>query len=130
MIDDDSNRFAMAVTAKYRRGTEDEFLYPIKQLQWSVPTKELEVVDLSRLNYLAYFKLQFRADTSCRVDGLLKGLLDLKGRKLDYYPPREFDYDAYMTCLVLHPTLKKLRGTVRPEDYVRRPIPMAVSHLR
>lgn len=120
VIDDDSNRFAMAVTAKYRRGTEDEFLYPIKQLQWSVPTKELEVVDLSRLNYLAYFKLQFRADTSCRVDGLLKGLLDLKGRKLDYYPPREFDYDAYMTCLVLHPTLKKLRGNVRPEDYVRR----------
>ena len=120
VLDEDSDRFAMAVTARYRQGTEDEFLYPIKRLKWSVPTKELEIVDLSRLDHLAYFKLQLKADTSCRVDGMLKGLLNFKGKELDYYPPRAFAYDAYMTCIVLHPTLKKLSEDALPEDYVRR----------
>lgn len=120
VLDADSDRFAMAVTARYRRGTEDEFLYPIKRIRWSVPTKELEIVDLSKLGHLAHFKLQLKADTSCRVDGMLKGLLNFKGKELDYYPPREFAYDAYMTCIVLHPSLKKLPEDALPEDYVRR----------
>lgn len=120
VIDKDPGRFAMAVTARYRRGTEEDFLCPIRRIGWSVPTKELEVVDLSKLDDLAHFKLQFKADTSCRVNGLLKGLLNYKGKELAYYPPREYAYDAYMTCIVLHPKLKHLNERTRPEDYVRQ----------
>ena len=120
VIDREPGRFAMAVTARYRRGTEEDFLCPIRRIGWTVPTKELEVVDLSKLDGLAHFRLQFKADTSCRVNGLLKGLLNFKGKELGYYPPREFAYDAYMTCLVLHPELKQLCERARPEDYVRQ----------
>lgn len=116
----DPGRFAMAVTARYRRGLEDDFLIPIKRLSWSIPTKDMEVVDLSRLNGLAQFKIRLKGDVTYRVNGLLKGLLNLKGQELEFYPHRDFGYDAYMTCIVLDPTFRKLKTTARPEDYVRK----------
>ena len=119
-IDADPRRFAMAVTARYRRGSEDDFLFPIRRFSWSIPTRDMEVVDLSRLNGLAQFKIRLKGDVSYRVNGLLKGLLNLKGRELEFYPHREFGYDAYMTCVVFDPTFRKLKAAARPEDYVRK----------
>lgn len=119
-IEKNPGRLAMSVTARYRRGTEEEFLYPVKTIRWTIPTKELEVVDLNKLDNLAQFKIQTRGDSSYHVDGVLKGLLNLRGKELDYYPSRPFSYDAYMTCLVLQPKFTHLRKAKRPEDYVRK----------
>lgn len=116
----DPGRFAMAVMARYRRGSEEDFLLPLRRLSWSIPTRDMEVVDLSRLNGLAQFKIRLKGDVSYRVDGVLRGLLNLKGKELEFYPPREFGYDAYMTCIVLDPAFRRLKASSRPEDYVRK----------
>ena len=116
----DSTRFAMSVTARYRRGSEEDFLLPLRRLSWSIPTRDMEVVDLSRLNGLAQFKIRLKGDVSYRVDGVLSGLLNPKGQELEFFPHREFGYDAYMTCVVLDPAFRRLKSSSRPEDYVRK----------
>ena len=115
----DPGRFAFAVTARYRRGTEDEYLYPVRRFSWNIPTRNMEIVDLSRLNGLAQFMIRLKEDLFYRVDGFLKGMLNLRGQEQDYYPPKEFAYDAYMSCVVLEPTFKRLKVSSTPEDYVR-----------
>lgn len=116
----DPGRFAMAVTARYRRGSEEDFLFPLRRLSWSIPTRDMEVVDLNRLNGLAQFKIRLKGDVSYRVDGVLSGLLNSKGQELEFYPHREFGYDAYMTCIVLDPAFRRLKASSLPEDYVRK----------
>ena len=115
----DPGRFAFAVTARYRRGTEEEYLYPVRRFSWDIPTRNMEIVDLSRLNGLAQFMIRLKEDLFYRVDGFLKGLLNLRGQEQDYYPPKEFAYDAYMSCVVLEPSFRRLKASSTPEDYVR-----------
>jgi hypothetical protein len=115
----DPGRFAFAVTARYRRGTAEEYLYPVRRFSWDVPTRNMEIVDLSKLNGLAQFMIRLKEDLFYQVNGYLKGLLNLRGQEQNYYPPKEFAYDAYMSCVVLEPTFKRLTVSSTPEDYVR-----------
>lgn len=119
-VDQGSERFALAVTARYRRGTEEEYLFPVRRFSWSIPTRNMEVLDLCSMGGLGWFTLQLKDDLVYQVNGLLKGLLNLRGQEQDYYPPRTFGYDSYMSCIVLEPTFKRLTASASPEEYVRK----------
>ena len=119
-VEKGSECFALAVTARYRRGTEEEYLFPVRRFSWSIPTRNMEVLDLCRMRGLGWFTIQLKDDLVYHVDGFLKGLLNFRGEEQDYYPPRTFGYDAYMSCIVLEPTFMRLKASASPEAYVRK----------
>lgn len=116
----EAERYAVKITAKFRRGTEDDYTIPIRRLSWSVPVGGLMVPDIRVHEALSSFRMERRGGHAFCVSGRLVGLMNLRG-EAEKRIPRDFGYDAYLSCLVLLPTLDfdSSDSDVGSEKYVR-----------
>ncbi len=100
----DAARYAVNIIANFRRGSDADFTIPIRRLSWQVPYGGLVVPDIREQESLAFFRMDRRGGLSFDVSGRLVGLMNLRGEP-DRRTPRSFGYDAYLSCLVLLPSI-------------------------
>ena len=105
--ENESNRYVLKIKAQYRRGSDSDFIYPVRRLQWEIPEGGLQIPDIRVLEEIAQFKIERKNTVTYRVEGLLKGLLNLQGEMLKALPARPYSYDSYISCMVLVPALSE-----------------------
>lgn len=112
---EDAGRYAIQFLGQYRHGGDTEFIFPIRHLEWRVPRGELRVPSVSVLAEMAHFRVERTSSPTCRVDGKLCGLLNWRGEpKMNQTLP--YGHEAYLSCLVLLPTLDPGGDAMAPES--------------
>lgn len=100
----DAERYAVNIIASFRRGSDADFTIPIRRLSWQVPYGGLIVPDIREKEAMAFFRMDRRGGQAFDISGRLVGLMNLRGEP-DKRTPRSFGYDAYLSCLVLLPSI-------------------------
>ena len=98
----ETNRYAMVLNAEYYRGTDIDYVIPVREFSWVVPYGGLRVEDIQSDGAMATFPLDRRGEQMFRVEASIQGRMNYRGSARRHVG-RPFGFDAYLSCLVLLP---------------------------
>ena len=106
----ETERYAVQFQCQYRHGGDAEFIHPVRRLSWQIPLGELELPGVQVLDEIATFSAERKSSPTCRVDGTLSGVVNLRGKSKGF-DGLSYSYDAYLSCFVLLPSFEPGSGS-------------------
>lgn len=105
----DSNRYAMSIKTGRRDGADRDFVLLIREFSWHVSPDKLYVPTVGSNDQIATCTIERTSGVNFRIKGRVCGKMSLLG---EYMRTGLFDYsyDAYLSCIVLMPTLESVDG--------------------
>ncbi len=112
---------ALVLEPDYFRGTDIDYVVPVREFSWNVPFGGLRVENIQSDDALASFYLDRRGDQSFRMEAAIHGRMNYRASvKRNKRMP--FEFDGYLSCLVLLPD-REIGGAESspgdPEKWVR-----------